>query len=218
MIIWGKLGWLANSYLLHLTNSISVTSIYFVHTYIASNLLKVASWHEFLDLQKFVFLAKFFNKHHYCYCEQVEMSAHVGDYIKSLYWFTLSQICQSSNIIAYHFLKVISCAILMYLQTFCFPCDTCYLSQSISTFLCSLLASWMYLMLCVWSPWMYHNRKLSLWPCFQAKSPLGMFHDFFWISCSTLFVYTLCVHVSLWINIFWCCLLRNLYTWERIHL
>ena len=35
----------------------------------------------------------------------------------------------------------------------------------------------------------------------SSKSPLGMFHDFFWISYSILFVSILCVHVSLWIKL-----------------
>ena len=36
----------------------------------------------------------------------------------------------------------------------------------------------------------------------SSKSLLGMFHDLFWISCSISLVYILCVHGSLWINIF----------------
>ena len=49
----------------------------------------------------------------------------------------------------------------------------------------------------------------------SSKSPLGMFHDFFWISCSILFVSILCVHVSLWINIFVMLSTLETYTHER---
>ena len=143
-----------------------------------------------------MFLAKFFNKHHYCYCEQVEMSAYVGDYIKSYYWFTLSQICQSSNIIAYHFLKVLSYAILIHLQTFRFPCDLVIFLKASQLSCVPFLLVVMSLMVCVWSPWMYHNRNLSLWPCFQAKVLLVCFMTSF--GYHVLFcLYLFCVYMFL---------------------
>ena len=80
---------------------------------------------------KVMFLAKFFISLSLVWASWDECIC--WELYKSYYWFTQSHICQSSNFIAYHFLKVLSCAIWMYLQTSCFPSDTCFLCQSIST-------------------------------------------------------------------------------------
>ena len=47
----------------------------------------------------------------------------------------------------------------------------------------------------------------------SSKSLIGMFHAFFWISCSISLVSILCVHGSLWINIF-----VMLFTQKLIHM
>ena len=100
----------------------------------------------------------------------------------------------------------------------CFSCDTCCLYQSIPTILCSLILVVMSLMLCIWSPLMYHKRKVSLWPCYKAKILLVCFMTLFGYHAllfSTYFVRT-CFFKD--INLSDLCLLRNLYTWEMVHL
>ena len=64
---------------------------------------------------KVVFLAKFFISLSLVWASWDECIC--WELYKSYYWFTQSHICQSSNFIAYHFLKVLSCAILIWLQT-----------------------------------------------------------------------------------------------------
>ena len=86
MVIWGKLRWLTNSYLLHLTNSISLTIIYFVHTYIASNLFYVASWHEILYFENIVVLAQYsYRKLLITYLSNLRRRIQWGIYINHVY-------------------------------------------------------------------------------------------------------------------------------------
>ena len=80
----------------------------------------------------------------------------------------------------------------MYLQTLCFPCDTCCFSQSISTILCSLFASCDAFDVVCLKSFLYHKRKLSLWPCYQAKIFLLYCLTSFWISCSFFSIYFVC--------------------------
>ena len=87
MIIRDNLRWFTNSYLLHPTNSILVTSILFMHTFLASNLVGcILAWNYLCA--NIVVLPKVLMKPLYCKCELVEMIAYNGEYIKSCSWFT----------------------------------------------------------------------------------------------------------------------------------
>ena len=140
MISGVKLGWLTNSYLLHHTNAISVTSIF--HAYISCLQPLVGyimAWYSLFAICEL--LAHFLWKlsiFHMCVSWD---DAYKWDYIKSCLWFTHPKYANLANLVAYHSLKVLSCAILICLQTLLslwyllplskhpnylvFPCDSC---------------------------------------------------------------------------------------------
>ena len=109
-----------------------------------------------------------------------------------------SQICQSSNYIAYLFLNEVTCAILMKLQIqflifVSFLGDTCCLLQCISTTSFSLSDSCDVFGVFEFEVHsMYNKIKLSLWPCYQAKILLLYCMTFLWISCSFFSIYLVC--------------------------
>ena len=109
-----------------------------------------------------------------------------------------SQICQSSNYITYLFLDELSCAILMKLQIqlfllVSFLCDTCCLLQCISTISFSLSDSCDIFVVSIFEVHSIYNKiKLSLWPCYQAKTLLLYCMTSFWISCSFFSIYFVC--------------------------
>ena len=88
MIIGDKLGWLTNSYLLH-PHQCYLGNKYLIHAYSSSIQPLVGcilAWNSLFA--KVVVLAKVLMKPLYCKCEQLEMSAYFGEYIKPCSWFT----------------------------------------------------------------------------------------------------------------------------------
>ena len=107
-----------------------------------------------------------------------------------------SQICQSSNYIAYLFLNKVTCEILMKLQIqfiilISFIYDTCCLLQYIPTISVSLSDS------CdvfdVFDVHLIYNKiNMSLWPCYQANILLLYCMTSLGISSSLFNIYLVC--------------------------
>ena len=109
-----------------------------------------------------------------------------------------SQICQSSNYIAYLFLNKVTCAILMKLQIqflifVSFLGDTCCFLQCIPTTPCSLSDSCDVFGVFVFEVYSIYNQiNMSLWPCYQANILLLYYMNSSWISCSLFSIYFMC--------------------------
>ena len=65
---------------------------------------------------------------------------------------------------------------------------------------------------------MYHKRKLSLWPCYQAKIFLVCFMTSFGYHVLFFCIYFVCTCFFVDKYLRDVVYLRNLYTWERIHI
>ena len=132
-----------------------------------------------------------------------------------------SQICLSSNFIAYQFLKLLTCAISMKVQIELFILVSLFVilvaflkASQLSSIPCWYL--WCILCVCGWSSWMYNKIKLSLWPCYLSKNSYWYiawlrleYHTIFlaYLFCVCMF---LCGEISLWY-----CPLRETYTHKR---
>ena len=125
------------------------------------------------------------------------MSAYLGVH-KIMLMIHQSQICQSSNHIAYLFLNEVTCAILMKLQIqffllISFLCDTCCLLQCISTTSFSLSDSCDVFYVLVFEDHLMHNKiNMCLWPCYQANILFLYYMNSFWVSFSFFSIYFVC--------------------------
>ena len=161
MIIGAKLGWSTNSYLLHHTIAILVTSILSMHTLLASNLLKVASWHDILYLQMLWFFQRPYKEICLLHIWVSWDDAYNGEDVKSCSWFTNPKYA----FLAIYCISIPQSALMCNIDKFAFWTHlfyTCCLSQNIPTSSSSLIVScdvlWDFL---GWSSFIYHKWKLE---------------------------------------------------------